>query len=660
MPVLLALSLAAAPVSPAPQPTLTLQQQFDAASDALAAGECNKAIPLFEALQRNPGVKSGSIPAAAIAVRKGTCLIRLGRLDEGESSVSAGLARLEKAGEQYALDVSFAYQALGKASLARADYPEARKRLETALTLQKGGDRVLTLSWLARATAFDPGPEPLAYSEEAIRLASAEAKPSKDMLAQLWDLHARVLMNRGESAKAYAELKKALQLSGGLTTKTSVAEASLRGDLALAALLLGKDDDARLYLAYTGAGRISESPFATGANMDPPECGEETGLKPGDSAVVEFGIAENGEVAYAETVQTAGGPKVAAAFARAVKDWYWRSDLLAKIPLFYRAATRLELRCSTAGGSMPAVTTPLNERFVAWAAPQIAMDVDKAGLPAAVASMKAILADREQKGDVAGQVAAAGLLALYDPVTDATMLANLDRAIAVGEKGAVPVEALNFLRVERLIMSRAPQGNGRHEIFRSVPAAEYVALAESPPIAADPIAADVLLVRAASPPDRRPQAAAGDWLRRVAEDTRLPEHHALRQVARLKLANRAAAAGDLAAAQGYFSATGLTERQCALIGATPSRTSSGVSSGDFPMEAMRYGFEGWVRLEFDISPDGKPSGVRPIAAYPPFVFVDAAQGMSRDFRYESSYRPSGGAACAGNHETVRFILPGGA
>jgi outer membrane biosynthesis protein TonB len=75
------------------------------------------------------------------------------------------------------------------------------------------------------------------------------------------------------------------------------------------------------------------------------------------------------------------------------------------------------------------------------------------------------------------------------------------------------------------------------------------------------------------------------------------------------------------------------------------------------MEAFRMGFEGWVHLEFDINADGKTANARPIASYPPLIFTDAAQGMVRDIRYDTSYRPDNGVACSANRETIRFIIP---
>jgi hypothetical protein len=644
------LLLAMAALAAAPAQAGGLQADFDAASTAAAAGECAKAVPLFETLERNPAVKAGSVSAAAIQVRKGVCLTTLSRSAEGEAAILAGLPRLEATGDQLASDVAIAYVTLGEISLKRNDYAEARLRYEQALRRENGVDRLPTLARLAKVTTFDPGPQPLAYADEALRIASAQPKPSKDVLAQLHTLHARVLLNRGQTEDAYAELKQALSLSGGLTSHTTLGEAALRGDLAIAALLLDKKDEARKYLAWTGAGRITQSPFALAAYMAPPDCGDETRLKPEDFAVVEFSIGTDGSVAAAETVYARGGVDVATAFAKAVRDWYWRPEDLTKIPLFYRAATRVELRCTTAGGPAPSILHPLSERFLRWA--QTVTELPKVGASQAdtVSLLQAAWKAAEASNDVPQRVAIAGMLGFIDPQLSAAT-GMLDKAVLLAGKSGVPSESVNTLRILRILCAENRQRG------RGSEALDPQALASDPTLSADALAIDTLRLLLATPHRRSDEADRIASLKQVAGDARLPEHHPLRQVAQLQLANLAAAAGDLTTAQAYFARTGLTEQQCALIGARPALKRTGAGPGDFPMEALQYGFEGWVKLEFDITAEGRVSGARPVIAYPPYVFVDAATGMTRDIRYEPTYRPSGGIACNANSETIRFVLP---
>jgi len=177
-------------------------------------------------------------------------------------------------------------------------------------------------------------------------------------------------------------------------------------------------------------------------------------------------------------------------------------------------------------------------------------------------------------------------------------------------------------------------------------------------VAADALADDtLLLLKASGAPTLAQRGATTARLTRVAEDGRLPDHHPLRQVALLRLANLAATDGKLEDAHGYFSRTGLSEEQCSLIGVEPAMKSSGASSNDFPAEALRFGFEGWVDLEFDINANGTTAHARPVVAYPPFVFVDAATGMARNIRYQASFRPSNALACSAHQETISFHIP---
>ena len=153
---------------------------------------------------------------------------------------------------------------------------------------------------------------------------------------------------------------------------------------------------------------------------------------------------------------------------------------------------------------------------------------------------------------------------------------------------------------------------------------------------------------------RRPPADAGEILQAVIADTRLAGSP-LRIAALVQLANLYAEAGDLASAQTTYSATGLNAQQCALVDARPAALREGTGAG-FPDEVQRWGFEGWVKLEFDVLPDGRTTAQRATIAYPPLVFDDAAKGMARGWRYTQSYRPDGQVGCGGARQVIRFRL----
>jgi outer membrane biosynthesis protein TonB len=80
------------------------------------------------------------------------------------------------------------------------------------------------------------------------------------------------------------------------------------------------------------------------------------------------------------------------------------------------------------------------------------------------------------------------------------------------------------------------------------------------------------------------------------------------------------------------------------------------SSADFPNEALRWGFSGWAKIEFDISAEGATLGPRPVTVYPPFVFGPAAAKIVERYRYDPTFRPGGGLGCGGKTLTFQFRI----
>jgi tetratricopeptide (TPR) repeat protein len=663
--LVLALSTAASSAAPAPAPTSaqaprTLQEEFDAATQAVEKGNCKEAVGLFESLEHNPAVKPGGLPAAAIAVRKGKCLIAMGRRDEGKALILADLPKIATAGESFAGDVYLAQMALGDAAFGEYDYGAARERYEAALKLTSNLDSLVPLMALSKATSFDGSSIPLDYAQEGLRIIGAQPEPNKALRAGFLTIHARALLNQGQVGQAYDELKEALKLSGGLTDKISLGEAMMRSDLADAALLDGKRDDAHRYLAYTGAGRIAESPFVRARNMDVPVCGSETGLRPEDVAVVEFSIDRDGSVLGAQTIYTRGGPAVAAAFASAVRKWYWDPEQIAKIPAFYLLATRVELRCTRAGADAPGVTSPLVERFYKWAADRISVPADF-GQDAAVANkLRPMLSAAELQDHPDRYVAIAGVLSQADPRRSVDTAALLSDALSTARKTSLPAEVTNALQVLRAL-SASPWTSDDFHPKRDLPiyAKTLFELAAAPDISQDAIAADTLRLSGAKFAHwfGDPSSVVAQ-LELVDKDTRLAEHHPLRQAADLQLANLAAQSGQLDKARSYFERTGLTEEQCSMLGIKPALNQSHASSSDYPTEALMYGFEGWTEVEYDVKADGRTLSGRTLMAYPPFVFSDGAAAMTKDFVFEKSYRPGDSVACAADRQSIGFHIPG--
>jgi len=96
---LLAFALAAAPQQSGPaQPApTTLQDKFDRATQDATAGRCDQAIAMFRSIEKDPRVHPGSVPAAAIALRKGICLANIDAHYEAEAAITVPLATSETA-----------------------------------------------------------------------------------------------------------------------------------------------------------------------------------------------------------------------------------------------------------------------------------------------------------------------------------------------------------------------------------------------------------------------------------------------------------------------------------------------------------------------------------------------------------------------------------
>lgn len=621
----------------------SLQQQFDVASEAAATpGKCGEAVRAFEAIERTGAAKRNGLVSAAIDVRKGRCLVVINRDAEGEAAMRRGLPTLRARGAAFAGDVRDATIMLGQAAGRRFDYDTAIVEYQAALDQAKGAERIMPLLLLAQATMFDRDGQALRFAEEARTVAAASPELNKRDVANVQTIYARVLMNEGRDKEAYDVLRDSLAKQGGLNLKVSLNEIATRSDLAIAALRNKDVENARRYLVYTGAGRMKDTPFANAVSLDPPTCDPAAGLTPDDVAIMEFTVEDDGHVTNVAPIFTTGRRATAIAFAQAVNGWSWRPEDVSAIPIIFRAATRVELRCLRAPEA-PSITGAANDAVAEWfvakglAEPAWADMADARALPL----QRAAAADT-------GVAGLRGLVAvLHNPVTD---LKELD---ALRGKAVAQSAALNAPPSMRALIAMSDMKAFNADRYR---AALRATLAE-PAIAADPVAANTLRLRIAGPAykSKSPPDAAALLDQVIAAP--LPDNHPLKIAALLQRANLLAAANDFAGAQAAFRRTGLTTEQCALAGLSPALTRPNASSNDYPTEAVRWGFEGWVRTEFDITPDGRTVTQRAVAAYPPFIFNDAAVGIVRGSRWTSSFRPEGALACSGQQRSIVFRMP---
>lgn len=631
--LLLQSAAAAAPVPAAP----TVQQRFDAATAAADDGRCADAVPAFDALEKVPAIQRSEMARVTLGLRRARCLVDTDRDEEAIAAVRLALPVLERRGTEFADEIADARGMLARWAKRNGDYDGAIRENEARLTAASGAARLPLLRALIDLTMFDHDGRALRHAEEARRLAAAP-DTSKRLVAVVQTFYARVLLNEGRKAEAYAVLKDSLAKQGGLGLKVGMADLQTRSDLALAALVNNDREEARRYLAFTGAGRLKDG-LAPASQMVLPQCGTD-GLKPEDFAIVELSLADNGSVHAVSPIYVGGNRATALAFVRAVRGWSWRPEVAAKIPPLFRALTRVEVRCTKGLDERLSLSRILLDAVPDWSADEQGSGTPWAGMSAAAALPLQRAALARAGSDRAARLRA--LVALIDnrvlPVADYRTM--VPEAAALAESLGAPAPLL-----VRLASVDADEQTLRMMLTNQA-------------VLADPLSSAVLRVAIASPRVRgKVVKDAPALLDAAIAQPGLPERHPIKVRALLLKANMLGAAGNTADAQAALARTGLTAEQCSVAGVVPALKRGDAGSHRYPEAARDMGFEGWVRSEYDIAANGRTIAPRAIAAYPPFIFNDAANGYFRDARYASSFQPDASVACSANANTINFVLP---
>lgn len=645
--MILGVALASAPVvvaaqeaAPVAQPAMSVQQTFDAASAAMLAGDNAKALALLEALEQR--VKSPR-SVAIVRLRKGMALGKLSRWREARPLLEQAVAALPADDESLRLDRIQGLIALGQVELGDLDYQAAHDYYAQALAAAvEPADRVSALMGKAQAGIFLDPAKALANAEEAERLVAAAPKPDKGLVGYAAGMRGRALLNLGRFAEAEAAFAKNVRAEGGLTLTVNYDDLVARSDASIAAMLAGKRDKAREYLLYTGAGRMKKQDFTYAADMRPPQCGEE-GIRPDDVAVVEFGISDNGAVAYARPVYGSRPGGMALAFARAVREWSWRPEDVTKIPALFRMVTRLELRCSAAQDG-PSLEQGARKAFLDW--------IEAAGVTPFEATGDSEAVRREALAQELARLRAAPGT---PPLARAAVLADLLANPLV--TGRTAEEYVADLKAIATAAGAPPMARLWVEVL--VTGTDWKrTLPESPYVADAPTYAMARLINY----DRAGLKEGGRGDRAVLDaiiaDSRLAKDDPMRVAALVRRASARVADKDLAAARADYLETGLDAQQCSIVDAKPALRSTGVSSADYPEDLVRVGIEGWTRVEHDVAADGRTTNIRVVAAYPPMAFSTNASKIVGRIRYEQSYRPDGALGCSGSNGNITFKMPG--
>lgn len=488
----------------------------------------------------------------------------------------------------------------------------------------------------------DPGKA--AQLLDAVLAAPETASGPKLLRAQYLALRGRASLNLGQAHEAMPFLTQAINLSGGIRgSQVNLIQVGIRGDAAIGALLLKHENDAREYLTYTGAGHLPSEEWTRGLG-DPPVCSEAADIRRDDLAVVEFSIAPDGKVIGAAPIYTSRPGVLGLAFAKAVKEWRWDPERIAKLPSFWRNMVRIEMRC-IARPHPRGLADPFRRETLAWLSES---HVSAEDLEPLILRYEAGNDPRLERDDLA---AIPAMLARLPIETDHKKTKALaERLTTALEKSKAPAAA------RALAMSLEPEepsSSRNAERVRS--SASHLATMEH----------------------TDPQSAATAWLTleyafaleangsfKEAEPILdrvlaypidvLAEHDSLRDVATLHLAALQRRAGDAGGADSKIKAAGLTRAQCMLFDVRAVVTNNSVYSRDFPDEALRWGFDGYVREDFDIDATGHVENVRTIIAYPPFVFRAAAEKTVARFQYLAPVIDGVSAGCDGHTIAVNY------
>lgn len=647
IPILLAWAAMAAPLE-----AQTVQQRFDAARQKLDAKDgagalaALKALEAFLLAQPKPNETNLAITRAQL----GEAFVLLGRGDEARPVLRAALAGGGLDKPELAIVKDNARLLLANVAEGMLEHAAARAEyLRLAGDTAEPVTRTVALMGAARTGMFTDAPAALRDVDAALAIAEKNLAVGKRELANVLGLKGRILTNNGQFAAARALLARAVSLRGGLTQRVYQQDVALRADAAVAMLQLGQAEDARKYLAYTGAGR-TEVQLEPAVDMPLPACGEE-GLEPGDSAVVQFAILDDGRVIGAQPVYASKQGEAAYVFARAVNGWSWQPENASKVKPFFRLSTRVEVQCSNQV-KRPPMTMAFERGAAEWfrakgVAPlakgsdaELAIEIGKRLREPAAADPERLML----------LMASAGNSTLESEVK----LARAAEAVKVARQINAPPDVI-FLAALRHAVAHA-YGNGAGWSSRNARLFDnYTAMRDDPVFAAPAMQAVLNLQIANAAGELKRRDAEQQALTLIAESKGLNEHDPLKVAALVQLANLYAARKDAAQASAMYDRTGLTAKQCALVDGGPVMMRQG--TGEFPMEAYAWGFEGWTALEYDVAADGSTRNQRAVAAFPPRIFAKASEQLARTVKYRVSYRPEGDLACTAMQRRVRFTIP---
>lgn len=631
------LALVPAPVG-AQQPTI--QQQFDAASTSLEAGDWAEALRQYQAIE--PRLRAGSRSHAVTQVRMASALTELGRLDEAGTLLRASLPLLPDTDASLAGDRFSGLLTLGRIAEASLDYSEASRQYRAAAAVPIPDiEKLAAYRGLIQTQLFDDPQGAVRDADRALQLIGAEPGRDRELEGRFHTLRGRALLNLGRHAEARDALETALRLLGNLTLRVTYADLLARSDLALAALLVRDSESARRYLAYTGAGRFGRGSIEPGPGNAVPNCGE-AGLSPDDVAVIEFSVLSDGTVAHVVPIYSALRGPGALAFARAVSGWTFETEGLRDIPPLMRAASRVEIRCSQ---GLQGDGAAYYSSFGRWRPLMELVEGVAMRPPNSLTGLRRDLQLAEQAAPANPVALVAGLwsVAQHPGIPRPERAQILRRALALAVRERAPAQFLGDAARQIVQLESRPNFTSGDLDYRAM-----IGLVGQDRLAI----ANVELMQARSLFQEREKERALEIATRLRDlDEVDDDPDTRRRVLELMTAIHASR-GEVAEARAAYETVGANFQPCAL----PRRLRRlSASSEDFPDEAMQWGFEGWASNQMMVSPEGRVENVRTLIAYPPFVFGEAAREVASTIRFEPSFVPDR-RSCPINTGRIRFQL----
>jgi len=641
--------LALAPPVPAPAQQPSMQQRFDAASEALRAERWEEALQQFEAIEARLA-PTDRRSLAIVRVRKADALVRLGRREEARTALQLGLADLPESDASLNEDRFLGFVALGQIAELTLDYAEAARHYRTAKALPVPVSLRLTVyRGLIQTQMFDNAPAALADADEALALAR-DAATGAQHEGVLRTLRGRVLLSMGRHGEARSELRTAMERLGGLTRRVNLADIVARSDLAIAAMLDGRQEDARRYLAYTGAGH-HETSFSPGTGrMEPPPCGDELG--PDDVAVLEFSVRDDGSLGHVMPIYSSRQGRAALAFARAARSWAWEPEAFSEVPLIFRMGMRVAVRCTQRQRDDDGSGFSETDEMTNWyAAHGIASGRRHDDAPLSrPAQLREELAQREAAGGPHSPTLLGPLISLarHPSVGSAETAGYLSRALPIAVEARAPAAVIAGLAVR---LASSEQRERHHAGAQSPP--DYAAILAHPSLRDDPRAAAAIRVRqAAGLYQQGEDREAADLLIEIRRTAGLAqEDPIMKDILALEVV-LAAAREDWDAARATYQAIGPSAEPCRP---RPRISRPSSSSRDFPDEAYRWGFEGWAWVEAAPTRDGELGRPRTIVSYPAFVFDESAERIAGRISLEHTYLPDE-RSCSPIRQLVSYRL----